>query len=80
MALSVILGRRGRESGSFDPVSGRNASKTTLRATALAAREKSILDRVVSSVTMRQHRSAPNALPGLIFRCVTGISIYAFMT
>ena len=80
MALSGVLGRRGRESGSFDPVSGRNAPKTPLRATALAAREKSILDSVVSSVTMRQHRSPPNASPGLIFRCVTGIAIYEFMT
>jgi hypothetical protein len=57
MALSVVLGRRGRESGSFDLVSRRNAPKTPLRATALAAREKSILDSVVSSVAMRQHRS-----------------------
>ena len=56
MALSVALGRRGRESGSLDPVSGRNAAKTTLRATALAAREKSNRGGVVSSVAMRQHR------------------------
>ena len=80
MALSVVLGRRDRESGSFDPVSGRNAPKTTLRATALAAREKSNLGGVVSSVAMQRHRPTPNALPGSIFRCVTGISIYESMT
>jgi hypothetical protein len=80
MALSGTLGRSGRESGSEDPVSGRDAPKTPPRVTAFAAREKSHLGGVASSVTMQRHRSAPSALPGGISRSVTGVSSSEIMT